>query len=244
MDYSTINLDKLRTLPTFTLPPGFRLQEGSGNGCAGDAPGYPTYFTRSVYTRYGASPRYGPQTVITHNGAHYIVATEKTTHEKEKELLRSLWLPLPLGDERVRLWIRDAYRHHNSCYNGWGDDMEIYPVPDYRLPTFGDSPHWSAARRAENEEKAREILARVAALATPENHNAVRLVSRFYPGYQPEPDLISSPPREAGPYWWETEATNPGPERCTETQRHGGRAPWRHPINKTWCQWCGWKQGQ
>jgi hypothetical protein len=49
-DYSTINKDALNRLPIVKLPPTYRLQAGMGNGCFLDPPGYPTYFTQSVYT--------------------------------------------------------------------------------------------------------------------------------------------------------------------------------------------------
>jgi hypothetical protein len=49
LDFSTINIDALQRLPSVTLPTTYRLQAGSGNGCFGDAPGFPTYFTRSPH---------------------------------------------------------------------------------------------------------------------------------------------------------------------------------------------------
>ena len=42
IDLSTLDLDEVRKLPVYKLPPTYRL--GSyGQGCAGDAPGFPTY---------------------------------------------------------------------------------------------------------------------------------------------------------------------------------------------------------
>src|SRR4051812_49187147 len=118
MDFSTLNLDRLKKLPRYSLPPTYQLQQGSGNGCSGDPPGYPTYFTRSVYTRHGNHPRNGPYMVIVFEGVNYVIPTQ------EEKLVRNLWLPLSLDHPRTRLWISGTYRHHNHCY---GD--VIYPVP-------------------------------------------------------------------------------------------------------------------
>jgi hypothetical protein len=71
-------------------------------------------------------------------------------------------------------------------------------------------------------------------LATPENHLAVQSIRKFYPEYEPELELILHPPTRIEGLWWELLAEAPAPEECVDG--HG----WRHPINKTWCQWCGW----
>jgi len=70
-DWSTIKLAELRKLPVYHLPPTYRLQEGSGNGCFGDPPGFPTYFTRGVYTAHGNNPPRGYSMVIQHAGVAY-----------------------------------------------------------------------------------------------------------------------------------------------------------------------------
>jgi hypothetical protein len=56
-DYSAINLTELQKLKTYNLPNSYRLQENYGNGCYMDPPGYPTYFTQSVYTQTIDHPR-------------------------------------------------------------------------------------------------------------------------------------------------------------------------------------------
>jgi hypothetical protein len=49
-DLTTINRSRLESLPLAVLPPTYRLQAGCGNGCYLDPPGFPSYFTRHVYT--------------------------------------------------------------------------------------------------------------------------------------------------------------------------------------------------
>src|SRR6266568_3788654 len=64
VSYETIDLERLRKLRVYNLPRTYELQRGMGNGCSGDAPGFPTYFTKSVYTQHGNSPRSGAELVI------------------------------------------------------------------------------------------------------------------------------------------------------------------------------------
>jgi hypothetical protein len=244
MDYSTLNTDALTRLKTYTLPDTYRLQEHTGNGCAGDPPGYPTYFTRSVYTRHGNEPDRSATQVISLNGTHYATRDARQWDEaKDTALMRSLWKPLPLDHPRTRLWIENTYRHQHHCYADaarpeYGrPGTLIYPVPGYNLKTFRDDPRWSDAYRAtaqaEVEEYNRMELERAAAIAIPANHKAVLIIQVFYPEYRPEPELIANPPA-AITQWWETEATPPAPEECTP------RSCGPHPVNGTWCQWCGW----
>src|SRR5512139_2529311 len=76
-DYDTIDTVRLTHLPQYKLPPTYQLNDGMGAGCAGDPPGYPPYFLRSVYTSHGNSPAKGPQHVITYFGVHYVVESSK-----------------------------------------------------------------------------------------------------------------------------------------------------------------------
>lgn len=71
---------------------------------------------------------------------------------------------------------------------------------------------------------------------SPENHRAVRNIRKFYPDYEPEIELINTPPKAYGKEgnWWETDAMQPAPDQCRP------RSIGRHPINGNWCQWCGW----
>ncbi len=240
MDYSTLNLDLLRSLPIFDLTSGYKLQESSGNGCAGDPPGYPTYFTRCVYTARGNNPPHGsPQTVITVDDVNYVVDDGQIDYDPYKEHLHRLWKPLPIDHQRTLLWILSTYKHHQHCYNGHNRDLVIFPIPTYELKKFRPDPKWKdefvEAHRVEVDEynKARTLATQE--IATPENHNAVRIIRRFYPEHQPSLELIANPPMRNIGGWWETEAEQPSEADCASTQRWGKK----HPFNGAFCQWCG-----
>jgi len=235
MDFSTINVEKLKTLPTYKESERHHLQVGSGNGCFGDPPGYPTYFTRNVYNSEGDPLPLGkPQMVITCENNHYVV---DINGEWEK-LLPLLWKPLPLNHNRTRLWIMDTYRHHNSCYNGFGEYLILFPVPKWCLKSYTHDSRWNeeyaAARKKEVDAHNANVLARNAILATSENHNAVRVIRKFYPEYMPEPELIELAPANVG-MWWTTEAEQPSEADCAIVQRWGNK----HPYGNSWCQFCG-----
>lgn len=265
MDYSTINIEKLKRLPECKLPPTYRLQHESGNGCFGDPPGYPSYFTRSVYTQYGNSPRRGVEEVISCDGKLYTTRHSKDwngckdwdeVYAKYQKRLRSIWLPPPEDHPRVQAWEAAVYQHMSHCYV----DVErpeynrpgtlVFPVPDYKLKPIlkqeyvkvggEDRPHWSdeyleAENHARRQFNADEIN-RAAAIAIPENHKAVIAIREFYPEHKPILawiDGTEQPPRTGN--WYETEAVRPKPEECKP------RSWGKHPINGSWCQWCGWE---
>lgn len=251
MDTSTINQQELNKLPCLNLAAfhnnRLHLQDSSGNGCAGDPPGYPTYFTRCVYTTTGNSPRPGvPHLTILER----VVDDGRLHYEKIREILHRLWVPLPLDHERTRLWILSTYTHFHHCY----EDVNrpefnrpgtlIFPVPAYELKQFTDDQEWSeeyrAAKKAEVDAFNKMETDRAEIIAVPENHKAVKLIQRFYPDYRPEVDLIENPPKQHVGDWWETEETQPTEEKCASTQRWGKK----HPFNVTWCQWCGRHYGE
>jgi len=253
MDFSTINLDVLRTLPTYTLPSTQHLQTDPGNGCAGDPPGYPTYFTRAVYTAHGDTPNRGPSMVIRHEGALYVVEraewakgdTWEARRAHYEELMRRLWLSPFYGSARVRAWIEETYRHFAHCYrddaglvtDARDNGVVIFPVPSYKLRAFVDDPRfsteWRMRERTAIDQYNAELLAHTMDVCTPENHVAYRRIAKFYPEHKPDRRLIDFPPERVGGMWWETEATQPTPENCRP------RSMGKHPLNGTWCQWCG-----
>lgn len=225
-DWSTINLEQLRKLPTYDWSgKGYTLQTDSGNGCAGDPPGFPTYFTQSVYTRHGNNPDRGYSMVIVHNGTAYGVepaswsGTWEEHQAKRDALMRRLWQPLPLGHPRTQAWIRATFSHHRHCYHApgfkdWSKDMLIWPGGCLGQTPFG---------KIENE------------VATPENHDGTILVRRYYPEFQPTPELIEAGFNHPG-NWWETLRDQPTPANCPGQYSHA------HPVNGSWCQMCGWHQ--
>jgi hypothetical protein len=244
MDTSTLDLDVLRSLPVATYRHSDLVSRTEGCGCAGDPPGFPSYLLRSVTVvrRSASAPAY----VIVHEGEHYVVATEGDSYEGRVATLRRLWKPLPLDHARTEAWIRDTYRHHARMYRDDAGAVTsprdggcfVWPVSACRLRTFRDDPRfsdaWRDAERAAVAAHNADVRARAAAIAVPENHSAHRIVSRYYPEATPRLDLIANPPTEIA-LWWETDAARPAPEACRP------RSMGPHPINGSWCQWCGWR---
>lgn len=247
----TIDLHKLKMLPAVKLPPTYRLQEDMGNGCSLDPPGYPTYFTRAVYTAHGNGPNKGCQMIIKDDqGLNRCVESTDDWegkknwdeyHDAVMERLRKLWKPLPLDHPRTRAWIKAVYAHLNKCYHdesiSGNDKTLIFPVPDYRLKSFIDdarfSEEWRQKERISIEQANKEITEHAKSVATPGNHKAVRMIRRFYTGYQPELDLIEHPQKSEG-NWWERMDERPSTENCP------GQYGTKHPVNGSWCQMCGW----
>jgi hypothetical protein len=200
----------------YTLAPSYRL--GSpGCGCFCEPPGHPLYFVQSIYTKFGNNPPKGPNYFLDGKGAENL--------DEVSALYGSAKYPkLPLDHPRTRAWIKHLYGYMHDCYRPSWAPVEygkpgtvIFPVQTW-------------------DDKSREAI-RVHGEPKPEDHSAVQFIRKYYPEYQPEPDLINA---RSG-YgigsegdWWETEAERPSPENCKP--RNLGP----HPINKTWCQWCGW----
>jgi hypothetical protein len=259
IDYSTLNIDRLKKLQVYKKPPTYRISDSMGSGCAGDPPGYPSYFVRHVYTQHGNSPRRGATAVITYEGVSYVVESNGDDTVNRNFTFRRLWIPLPEDHPRVLAWIEDRYRHLHNCYlnpsipvmrNNYHDRMVIYPVPDYKLRSLGKfDPHWTwsyslmraleiAAYNGMIQEQAEKIAHDRA------NHCAVQGIRRFYPDHEPRLDLIKNPPRHIAT-WWEILSERPTPETCPgETLQWGkwglgGRSN-AHPVNGNWCQVCGY----
>jgi hypothetical protein len=112
MDYSTINVDELAQLPIYKEPPTYRIDNDPGNGCFLDAPGYPTYFTRNVWTQHGNHPRNEEILVINDlDGNPHVVSKGYPRND-----LRDLWVPLPIEHGRVQTWIAVCYSYFHGCY--------------------------------------------------------------------------------------------------------------------------------
>jgi hypothetical protein len=246
MDFSTLNLAALKKLQTWDAPRHLHLQEGSGNGCYMDPPGYPSYFTRNVYTSDGNTPRHGASQVIQVDDTFYVVDKEEWfPYEAKVKCLRDLWAPLPLEHERVQLWMQNVYRHMAHCYaddagsvtETMDNGMFIWPVPDYKRRHFHDdhrfSDTWRVMEKAAVDAYNEDLVARCLVLAIPTNHKAHRTIVGFYPEAKPVQEWINNPPQDST-QWWETEATRPTPATCRP------RSCGPHPVNGTWCQWCGW----
>lgn len=237
-DYSTINLKRLRRLPVYKLPPTYQLSRHMGAACAGDAPGFPSYFLQSVYNQYGNPTRHTPHNVIKDptTGLLHIV------HGKEwypsgdywnawKKPLFRLWKPLDIRHERVRLWMQAQYVHFNHCYydpedQKYGSHTLIWPIPDYVINDI-EAPFRVLIKRAErsgdNVEYRKQYAHMFGArlrykdhkwcLTKPYNHQAVRSIREFYPEHEPIVEWIEEPPYdgyEPNQLWWERSACPKG----------------------------------
>jgi len=244
----TINKEKLNLLPTYNKPPSYQIQTDPGNGCFLDPPGYPTYFTQSVYTKQGGTPPRGVTLILmgrvveSHSDWKPDMDWDKLSKIRASKL-RKLWNPLPLDHPRTVAWIRAVYKHLQNCYHNKGSDESdktlIYPIPSYKLKSFVDderfSDEWRIKERAAIDQANSETITNALKVATPENHKAVRLIQRFYPEHQPDTELIKNPPSST-PTWWERFSECPTHETCP-----GGMGR-KHPLNGSWCQVCGWHE--
>lgn len=239
MDLSTINMPLLKSWGRYYGP---TPDDHLGSGCAGDAPGYPSYF---LQTADGMC-----QVIKADDSNFYVVLSPDMDEENRKENLRNLWLPLHYNHPRTRMWVFDTYKNHHNCYNGFGDGMIIYPVPNWQLVTKGafdrykdDATKSEAVKTVERlrvRQKKVSIEKECASIATPENHNAVRVIRKFYPKHQPDIGLINKSFSDKlvpvlPELWWETEAERPSEENCAKSQRWHNQ----HPFGSTHCQWCG-----
>ncbi len=254
ISYDTLNLTALKRLPVHRLPSSYYYSSGMGSGCAGDPPGYPSYFLNHVYTRNGNTPRRGAEAVICYEGVAYIVfsssdwdgcQTWEQLCQKHEARLRRLWRPLPLEHPRTQAWINDTRRHHKNCYQNlmvpgdWNQRLHVgewtFAETTQMARHLGllaegellDPPAPDSEMAQDYAELAYEVRARTA--------DATLLVQSFYPEYRH--DEVT--PIPVSPVtWWEALDRQPAPEECPGELRWGpGHA---HPLNKQWCQVCGW----
>lgn len=265
-DYSTLNLEALRKLSTYKLPDSYHLQKASesGNGCSGDPPGYPTYFTRSVYTKFGNSPRKGAEMVITYEGVHYVVQHSDDwkgskswddVHAKRQARMRKLYKPLPVDHPRVQAWILSTMQHHRHCYADINQAVKpfeynrpailIWPLDSITsgLRIFRDDPRfsdeWRKKEMASIEQHNAELRAKYRQVCTVNNHSGVRIIRQHYHEWTPPPSLLSDDALslvERPGDWWERFATCPTVEECAANVE-GRRDYLRHRSG--WCQFCG-----
>ena len=251
-DTTTINRRALAMLPVHKMPPSYQLQRSPGNGCAGDPPGHPTYFTQAVYTMHGNTPARGAQMVIFGRVVQSSTDWDSVKswdeyHAKYQARMKKLWLPLPLDHPRTVEWIKRTYSHFNHCYQHPTEQEHgkpktvILPVPYYELQSFTDDPRfsdeWREKEKAAIEQRNQEVTKEREGVCTPDNHMAVVIIRRYYPDHEPNLDYITDAPEHGGT-WWERYATRPAPEDCP------GDIGMKHPINGSWCQMCGYKAAE
>lgn len=125
------------------------------------------------------------------------------------------FVPMPYDNPRVKAWEATLYAYFKNCYTVNGKRVVVTTSEKNLLL---DPNTWTRKPQA------------------PENHDAYRNVKRYYPEAEPVESFILNPPRwgDGGPGgWWETENEQPSPQTCKP--RNG-----THPMNGSWCQWCGW----
>lgn len=200
MDYSTINLEKLHKLPLYKMPAGIHLQENPGNGCFMDPPGYPTYFTQSVYNAHGNELRNGPYTVLADPGGKLFVVDGKE--------LSALWLPLPYVDLDT-LEGEKIEQHGGKFFVGeqnvtsvirlaiWMQDVYWYFGGMYVNPELPENTHveklvsWNASKGEQYRPS----------FATVENYRPVTYIREFYQEHQPVQEWIEQKPGPAKNEW-------------------------------------------
>src|SRR5258708_3981520 len=108
----TINRAAWEKLPVHKLPPSYHYSDHLGAACSGDPPGYPSYFTQSVYTSHGNSPRKGATIVLFGR----VVQSDVSSSDGYERRLRRLWQPLPLEHPRTQAWLEASFKHSAHCY--------------------------------------------------------------------------------------------------------------------------------
>jgi len=246
-DLSTINKNVLESLPEYKKPKTYKIDNHMGNGCFLDAPGYPSYFTQSVYTSRGDSPRFGPEYVI-------FGRELPNDFDERQKVLEDLYIKLPIDNVRVQEWIKYLFKYFNHCYvdDSLGpqamnaDKLIIWPIPYYKLKSFhypydrknNRAYHYSKNLRIKRREAiAHEnniLIEKNRKICIPENHDAYRHIKRVYPDAKVEDYIkyIKTPVKAYN--WYERLSKKPLPDECPGED-------WRkHPVNGNWCQVCGW----
>jgi hypothetical protein len=270
-DWSTINLAQLRRLPVYTLPPTYQLQRDCGNGCAGDPPGFPTYFTRAVYTQHGNHPPRGYSYVITGpetGGCRGIDPARwsgnyEDHRAKHDALMLRLWNKLPLDHPRTVAWIHSTFSHHRHCYHVPGkealsfhddDRMLIWPGGTLGKTPFGElksekfDVEWAQKHEAfdkwtpEAQQQFRELI----------RTNNARITRECEAVAKPENATATGIIRRYYPEFQPTaelfsdELKSPSNwwetlAECPAPENCPGQYSMAHPTGTTWCQFCGWR---
>ena len=221
----------------YELPAAYHLSYSPGAACFLEPPGHPRYFVRAVYTRDGNNPnRPGvPQYML--NGTGYDSLEEVDTEFK----------PLPYDHPRVQAWERYVYAYFRSMYttdpaNRNIGDAFSWPVPAYKLDKFRDderfSDEWRTKEKAAIEQRNADTIAYYRQFAVSEHHLGYLAVKKHYPEAQPRVELENGQAYGRDGTWWERLEEKPTPENCPGSVS----LRTKHPVNRTWCQVCGWHE--
>lgn len=215
-DFSTISVEEARKLPQWEDTGRYHLQKDPGNGCMLDPPGYPTYFTRCIYTKLGNNPSSGPQMVLCIPEGNFVVQDDadwkgrdwNAVSELWKERMRKLYVPLPLDHPRVKAWMVSLFGYFRNSY------VDMSKPADKR-------------RNVAELKNSGSVM----------EHRAVVDIRDVYPGFIPEvmpglPKIADGKWGKGSPGdWWERYAEAPSP--CPGIHGHP------HMSNGSWCQMCG-----
>lgn len=267
MDWSTINIEQLYKLPVYTLPPTYRLSDGVGSGCFMDPPGFPTYFLKHVYDRHGNQPDGTPDNVIKFGDRLFVVANDtdweidhtwETVNAVRAARLKDLWRPLNIDHARTWAWMSEVKGYFKNCFvdprkpkcnhagelqiglsSNFLETMGVHfglevpvSVLEHRVPEPGEVPTHSTYVMSIRRRTERAYL----------------YIQEWYPEFSFGDYLqIRVGYGKGGPgNWWETfdSAARTADECNTQLhERYGTNGyphAWIHPVNKTWCQQCGW----
>lgn len=270
-DWSTINLDELRKLPVYDWQgKGYHLQDGSGNGCAGDPPGFPTYFTQSVYTSVGNAPSRGYSQVIVWDGKAYGIEPANWTgtwedHKaKYDALMVRLWRPLPLDHPRTQAWIQETFKHHRHCYQvpalqaagkNWSDAMLIWPGGCMGNTPFGQlrDPAFEIEQARKHRDYERWTDHHKAAFLAEIEQDNLHIKAAAEVVAVPDNHDGTILVRRHYPEFQPTreliaaEFAHPGSwwevmATKPSAQNCPGQYGHAHPVNGSWCQMCGWHE--
>lgn len=225
-DYSTLNVDELIKLPTFSSMgnrESDRVSEAMGSGCFLNPPGYPSYFIQNIYNKSGNTPHHGAEEIIYHPeaGTRVIKLVDDNRNwdartRAHDELMRKLWVPLPLDHPRTQAWIISICGYFNGTWL---------------------NPEVPEATRRDVAKLICKSLTEESLLSMGANrYRPVDYIRGFYPDHQFDMMVAkTSKWGKGGPGgWWETQRERPSPKECDPC--------WgQHPMNQTWRQWCGWE---
>lgn len=245
IDLSTINQKVLNELPVYNG--SYKIDSHIGSGCFLDAPGYPSYFIQSIYTRFGDCPAFGANEVIQNR----VIRTDKTTDKEFRDLIKSLWIKVPYRSIRTKAWITQLYMYFHNCYVNdaigkdcrHADKLVIFPIPSYQLKMYIEPRNKTYKMSKEMRNKRRDAIATqndkiiedARKIAIPKNHAAYRHILEYYPRAKPNLELIKNVPKSA-PNWYERLPEKPNKDNCPGEQWQ------KHPVAKNYCQVCGWRE--
>lgn len=240
LDTSTIDSEALAGFPALRLPTHYSL--GSmGMGCFLEPPGHPSYFIQPVYTPAGHNPRRKGYPRVVLSGR---VLQKVGDGSILPALMNGLWRRLPYDHPRVLAWIESMYHHYRGAYDDKGERVFRFQYND-RKRTFEDHPgfreSWRKKERAAIAAYNEEVDLEWRRVAVPENLSVVRLVRNHYPEHQPRLDLLDARDGFPPPGWWSVLSARPAPSECPGMVGQVSTF-WRHPVNGTWCQVCGWRK--